>query len=219
MIMFRIVSFILLLSIIIVLLYGLETNKKDKMNDVHDLKTGYSINQLYVNEVQDSPTLFSGFAHSFYIYVSEPYQSDVSVVSRGEFNIKVNSHNILTVSISDDSIDYMLPLSKWVHIVVNINPHALELYVDGALLKSNINSSGHYTSDFYGENIVLGGNGSVSERNGWIASYKYYDSPLHSKKINTMYQENINKYNTLRDEYGVLVTFNKNEQELARYAF
>ena len=216
--MFRILSFVLLFAIIIILLYGLDTGDKKKMNDTHDLRTGYSINKLYVNELQDDPTLFTGFAHSFYIYVSEPYSTEpVSIISRGGFIVKLNSHNILTVSLGNDSIEHMLPLGKWTYIVANINPHALELYVDGALLKSNINSDGHETSDYYNEDIVLGGNVSVAVRNGWIASYKYFDKPLDSQRINTMYQENINKYNTLRDEYGVLITLNKNEQELARY--
>ena len=179
---------------------------------IHDIKTGYTIDDLFIIETQDPVNDFTGFTHSFYIYVQEPYDDVVNLVTRDIFEITLDKHNIITVKVGDtDSIDYALPLSKWVNIVVNVNPHALELYVDGSLLKSNINSSGHYTNDYYGEPIVVGGNGSIQARNGWIAAYKYYDKPLDSKTINTMYQENINKYNTLRDEYGVLITMNKNK--------
>ena len=216
--MFKILSFVLLITIVLTLIYGLNTNSKNQMSDTHDIKTGYTINDLYIIETKDSLNEFTGFAHSFYIYISEPYNSVVNLVTRDLFEITLNDHNIMTVKLGEgERIDYQLPLSKWINIVVNINPHALELYVDGSLLKSNINSIGHYSSDYYGKDIVVGGNGSVVSRNGWIAAYKYFDKPLDSIKINKMYQQNVNKYNTLRDEYGVLITLNKNENELARY--
>ena len=221
--MFRILSFVILIAIVLGLIYGLNSRNNNQMSDTHDIATGYTISDLFVIETEDTVTKFTGFAHSFYLYVSSPYDSDkISLIKRGDddddnFNITLNRYNILTVNVGDsNSIDYMVPLGKWTHIVVNVNPHALELYIDGSLLKSNINSSGFSSDDYYGKNITIGDSGSES-RNGWIASYKYYDKPLASDKINTMYQENLNKYSKLKDQYGVLVTFNKNEQELARY--
>jgi len=217
--MFKILSFVLLITIVLTLIFGMNTSDKKQMSDTHDIKTGYTINDLFVIETKDSINEFTGFAHSFYLYISEPYNNVAHLVTRDLFEITLNKHNILTVSLGDsDSIEHAMPLSKWVYIVVNVNPHALELYVDGSLLKSNINSTGHFTSDYYGKDIIVGGNAGLNDRNGWIASYKYFDKPLDSKKINTMYQENVNKYNTLRDQYGVLITLNKNENELARYS-
>lgn len=220
--MFRILSFVILIAIVLGLIYGLSSTNNKQMGDTHDIATGYAISNLFVIETEDADQKFSGFAHSFYLYVSSPYENETSIIRRlggggGDFNIKLNNHNILTVNIDTaNSIEYMMPLGKWTHVVVNVNPHALELYIDGSLLKSNINSSGHNSEDYYGNDITIG-TSSPELRNGWIASYKYYDSPLSSNKINTMYQENLNKYSKLKDQYGVLVTFNKNEQELARY--
>tara|TARA_Y100000389_G_scaffold11257_1_gene10407 strand:+ start:332 stop:997 length:666 start_codon:yes stop_codon:yes gene_type:complete len=219
--MFRILSFVILIAIVLWLIYGFSSTNNKQMSDTHDIATGYAINNLFVIETEDDVENFSGFAHSFYLYVSSPYENETSIIKRGDddddFNIKLNNHNILTVYMGNaNSIEYMMPLGKWTHVVVNVNPHALELYIDGSLLKSNINSRGHDSDDYYGNNISIG-DSSAGLRNGWIASYKYYDSPLSSDKINTMYQENLNKYSKLKDQYGVLVTFNKNEQELARY--
>lgn len=218
--MFRILSFVILIAIVLGLIYGLSSTNNKQISDTHDIATGYAISNLFVIETDDAVQKFSGFAHSFYLYVSSPYENETSIIKRGgddDFNIKLNNHNILTVNMDNaNSIEYMMPLGKWIHVVVNVNPHALELYIDGSLLKSNINSSGFESDDYYGNDITIGDSGSES-RNGWIASYKYYDSPLSSDKINTMYQENLNKYSKLKDQYGVLVTFNKNEQELARY--
>ena len=219
--MFRILSFVILIAIVLWLIYGFSSTNNKQMSDTHDIATGYAINNLFVIETEDDVENFSGFAHSFYLYVSSPYENETSIIKRGDgdydFNIKLNKHNILIVNMDNtNSIEYMMPLGKWTHVVVNVNPHALELYIDGSLLKSNINSRGHDSDDYYGNNISIG-DSSAGLRNGWIASYKYYDSPLSSDKINTMYQENLNKYSKLKDQYGVLVTFNKNEQELARY--
>ena len=221
--MFRILSFVILIAIVIGLIYGLSSNNKKDLKDTHDIATGYTIDNLFVIETNDVTNKFSGFAHSFYLYVSSPYKNETSLIKRSgddDFNIKLNNHNILTVNMENtNSIEYMMPLGKWTHVVVNVSPHALELYIDGSLLKSNINSQGLATRDYYGTNINIGDTSSTESMNGWIASYSYFDSPLPSDKINIMYQSDLNKYSKLKDQYGLSVTFNKNKQEVAKFAY
>lgn len=225
--MLKILSFVIFIVLLIVLYYGLQSTGKKSFDDVIDLFIGSTINNLNINEKKDGANMFeTGYSHCFYLFIKEPQKTDErNIVLRGErgevvdkFSITINEYNELKVKLGNvELLTYMVPLGKWIHVCVNVNPHAVELYIDGSLLKSRVNSKGSSTSDLYGENIILGHPATGTSYIEWMALYSYYDSALDSYTINKMYQDNVNKFNNTRDEYGLNIKVDKNDVELINY--
>ena len=80
-------------------------------------------------------------------------------------------------------------------------------------MTSIVNTQRQETSDLYDRNIVIGGGSD----NGWISSYKYFDKALTSQEINKMYQNNVNKYNNLKDEFGLRFSVKQHGDILYNY--
>ena len=112
-----------------------------------------------------------------------------------------------------DELSYFVPLGRWVNFCVNVNEFAIELYVNGSLMTSIVNTQRQETSDLYDSDITIGG----STDKGWISSYKYFDKALTSQEINKMYQNNVNKYNNLKDEFGLRFSVKQHGDILYNY--
>ncbi len=224
--MLKLLSFFMLLVVLFVLFYGFNGSKKKKFSEVIDIGSPETLDALSITETDDADNNFTGFAHCFYIYVSDIFSGSTPtyIIKREdatlskEFNITIDQFNVLTVTFETQTIEYMLPLSKWTNICVNINPHAIELYVNGSLLKSNINAMKASSNDLYDKNIIIG-DSTASTRKGWVAKYEYFDRPLDSYTINKKYQSNVNSYKNTLDEYGLRLTIDKNNEQLASIQF
>lgn len=224
--MLKLLSFFMLLVVLFVLFYGFSGSEKKKFSEVIDIGASETLDALSITETEDTNYNFTGFAHFFYIYVADIFSNTTptQIIKRlngsgtKEFKITIDQFNVLHVAFESQTIEYMLPLSKWTNICVNINSHAIELYVNGSLLKSNINAAKTGSDDLYDTNITIGDSG-VATRKGWIAKYEYFDSPLDSFTINKKYQSDVNAYKNTLDEYGLRMTIDKNQQQLASIQF
>ena len=226
--MLKLLSFVLLIVILIVLFFGINVANKKSLNDVHDIQTGYTIDNLYITETADDTGVFTGYTHLFYLFMKYPYDSEHYIIKRVDndksFEIYIDQHNVLTIKINTVSktqnVEYLMPLGRWINIGVVVNEYAIELYINGTLLKTTINTMSNTTPDLYDTDITIGDSTKTgNSNNGWISSYKYFDKPLDAKTINDYYQENVNKYNNLKDEYGLRLTVDKNDEELLNYEF
>mgnify|MGYP001453337306 CR=1 FL=1 len=222
--MLKILSFILLIVILIIILFGTDVMNKTNLGDTQLLTETITIKGLYVSESEDKSGEFSGYSHFFYLYLEQPTTGTSNAVIKREITgsegikIVLDKHNVMKITVRDgasniDELSYFVPLGRWVNFCVNVNEFAIELYVNGSLMTSIVNTQRQETSDLYDSDITIGG----STDKGWISSYKYFDKALTSQEINKMYQNNVNKYNNLKDEFGLRFSVKQHGDILYNY--
>ena len=77
-------------------------------------------------------------------------------------------------------------LQKWNNIIINYNGGVLDIFLNGELVKSDINVVPYYTLD----NLTIGENNGIK---GGICNVVYFRHALNSSNIYYLYHMNKNK--------------------------
>ena len=108
--MLKILSFILLIVILIILLFGTDVMNKTNLGDTQLLSAAAKTSTgLYVSESEDKSGEFSGYSHFFYLYLEQPTTTSNNVIKRemiadGEgIKIVLDKHNVMKITVQDDS--------------------------------------------------------------------------------------------------------------------
>ena len=162
-------------------------------------------------------------AVSIWFYI-KTWTNDVNVIEFKKvadvlFKIQcMNGKNIIQIfprsgqSDSDECNIPDFPLQKWVNLIVSFNGSALDVYVDGKLMKSCIVNLGSRLQDT--DTITLGG-GTASSDIGFITNVKLKNSPIAPQEAWDIYSQGFggSPWGDLLNKYKVKLSFIVDNQE------
>jgi hypothetical protein len=105
------------------------------------------------------------------------------------------------------------PLQKWVNLIVSFNGSAMDVYVDGKLVKSCVVNSGSKLSDT--QKITLGDSTKIVEDIGFITNVKLKASPIAPQEAWDIYSQGFggSPWSDLLNKYKVKLSFIVDNQE------
>lgn len=106
------------------------------------------------------------------------------------------------------------PLQKWVNLIVSFNGSAMDVYVDGKLVKSCVVSTGSRIGET--QSIVLGDDGPSTDI-GFITNVKLKASPIAPQEAWDIYSQGFggSPWSDLLNKYKVKLSFIVDNQEQA----
>ena len=121
---------------------------------------------------------------------------------------KSSTANVTNCEISE------FPLQKWVNLIISFNGSAMDVYVDGKLVKSCVVNMG---SEFAKtQSIVLGGDSTSSGKDiGFITNVKLKASPIAPQEAWDIYSQGFggSPWSDLLNKYKVKLSFIVDNQE------
>jgi hypothetical protein len=163
-------------------------------------------------------------AVSIWFYI-KTWTNDVNLIEFKQvddilFKIQcMNGKNIIQIfprsgrSDSDECNIPDFPLQKWVNLIVSFNGSALDVYVDGKLMKSCIVNLGSRLQDT--NKITLGGTSATDI--GFITNVKLKNSPIAPQEAWDIYSQGFggSPWGDLLNKYKVKLSFIVDNQEQA----
>ena len=178
------------------------------------VSNSYSI-WLYINDWK------YGFGQEKSIFRRVPKQNqqpsiDVSLGDKvNTLNVKIGysgtdggSNEVNTMSL-DCQVDNV-PLQKWVNIITVLNNTALDIYMDGKLVKTCIVPG--VSSPVAQSDIEVAKNGF----SGYIANFKYYSRPLGPREAYEVYKDGYKNslFGNIFNRYRLKLTFLADNKEV-----
>ena len=104
------------------------------------------------------------------------------------------------------------PLQKWVNLIVSFNGSAMDVYVDGKLVKSCVVNNGSKLSE---TNTIILGDSTKTEDIGFITNVKLKASPIAPQEAWDIYSEGFggSPWSDLLNKYKVKLSFIVDNQE------
>ena len=149
------------------------------------------------------------------------FHSDASqTVTIFKVTFKNNTNTIQifpTSGISNDQLDCEIaefPLQKWVNLIISFNGSAMDVYVDGKLVKSCVVNLGSKLNNT--QSIVLGDDRS-KEDIGFITNVKLKSAPIAPQEAWDIYSQGFggSPWSDLLNKYKVKLSFIVDNQEQA----
>jgi hypothetical protein len=105
------------------------------------------------------------------------------------------------------------PLQKWVNLIVSFNGSAMDVYVDGKLVKSCVVNNGSKLSET--QKITLGDSTKIVEDIGFITNVKLKASPIAPQEAWDIYSQGFggSPWSDLLNKYKVKLSFIVDNQE------
>lgn len=103
-----------------------------------------------------------------------------------------------------------IPLQKWTNIIVTVNNKALDIYLDGKLVKTCILDNVPLTSD---SNILVCPDGGFS---GYISNFRYLSNAINPTQAYNIYKDGYSgsSIGGLLSQYKVKIAFVENNKEV-----
>jgi len=119
-------------------------------------------------------------------------------------------------AVSDSQYDCEIadfPLQKWVNLIISFNGSAMDVYVDGKLMKSCVVNSGSRIQDT--QSIVLGT--ETTEDVGFITNVKLKSAPIAPQEAWDIYSQGFggSPWSDILNKYKVKLSFIVDNQEQA----
>lgn len=126
---------------------------------------------------------------------------------RNNIIIKPRSDSTITCDIAE------FPLQKWAHLIVSYNGSAMDVYLDGKLIKSCVVDRGSQLNNT--QSIILGDKESTDF--GFITNVKLKTSPIAPQEAWDIYAEGFggSPWSDLLNKYKVKLSFLVDNQEQA----
>jgi hypothetical protein len=225
-IIFGVITVVVLYLIYIHFIADFESKILLKMHDAHtkytidygDLPGGavasysYSI-WLYINDWN------YGFAENKVIFSKKVDTGKSPIeVSLGDkkntLNVNIGHSNSNSLGTNDQIHQCMLdnvPLQRWVNVITVLNNTALDIYVDGKLVKTCIIPG--VSNPVPGSNIVISPDGGFS---GYIANFGYHAKPLNPRDAYEIYKDGHtgSGFGNIFDRYKLKLTFLADNKEV-----
>lgn len=117
-------------------------------------------------------------------------------------------------SSGDDCDIAEFPLQKWVNLIISFNGSAMDVYVDGKLVKSCVVNNGSKLSET--QKIILGDSSKVDDI-GFITNVKLKASPIAPQEAWDIYSQGFggSPWSDLLNKYKVKLSFIVDNQEQA----
>jgi len=134
-----------------------------------------------------------------------------------EFKSGTNTIRIFPTSgASNENLDCEIsdfPLQKWVNLIVSFNGSAMDVYVDGKLVKSCVVNLGSRLNET--DTIVLGDNKRMTDDIGFITNVKLKASPIAPQEAWDIYSQGFggSPWSDLLNKYKVKLSFIVDNQE------
>ena len=147
---------------------------------------------------------------------TSPSNSDA--IFRAEFKNNTNTIQIYPrsgVSGEDDCEVADFPLQKWVNLIVSFNGSAMDVYVDGKLMKSCVVNMGSRLGET--QSIVLGDETTLPNDVGFITNVKLKAAPIAPQEAWDIYSQGFggSPWSDLLNKYKVKLSFIVDNQEQA----
>ena len=107
------------------------------------------------------------------------------------------------------------PLQKWVNLIISFNGSAMDVYVDGKLVKSCVVNQGSKLSQT--ETIILGDDSKKDDDVGFITNVKLKAAPIAPQEAWDIYSQGFggSPWSDLLNKYKVKLSFIVDNQEQA----
>ena len=130
----------------------------------------------------------------------------------GKNTIQIFPKNVISVTGEDCDIPDF-PLQKWVNLIVSFNGSAMDVYVDGKLMKSCVVNLGSKLQD---TNKITLGDTSATDI-GFITNVKLKNSPIAPQEAWDIYSQGFggSPWGDLLNKYKVKLSFIVDNQEQA----
>jgi hypothetical protein len=120
-----------------------------------------------------------------------------------------------TSSTNDDCEISEFPLQKWVNLIISFNGSAMDVYVDGKLLKSCVVNQGSRLNQT--DMIILGDDTKKAQDVGFITNVKLKAAPIAPQEAWDIYSQGFggSPWSDLLNKYKVKLSFIVDNQEQA----
>jgi len=102
-----------------------------------------------------------------------------------------------------------VPLQKWVNIIIVLNNKAMDVYLDGKLVKTCILEGVPRIS--HSAAVYVCPDGGFA---GSISNFRYYNYPLNPRQAYEIYREGYSGSSSFFDKYRIKLAFMKNNREV-----
>lgn len=141
-----------------------------------------------------------------------------NAIFQAQFKNDTNTIQIFPRSGSDDTDTCEIadfPLQKWVNLIVSFNGSAMDVYVDGKLVKSCVVNMGSRLGDT--QSIVLGDEVPIPNDVGFITNVKLKAAPIAPQEAWDVYSQGFggSPWSDLLNKYKVKLSFIVDNQEQA----
>lgn len=213
----------LVIVVIIYLLYKAFSGSSDSvLVGMHDAKTEQTISASDLPGT-DNTSLWS---YSIWFAIEDwNYQFDESKILFTRVDTQKNVgpevklgavDNSITVSLATYAGDTQactinnVPLQKWVNLIVVLNNRALDLYLDGKLVRTCVLDG--VAKIATGSSIYLTPSGGFS---GATSQFRYFDHPLNPRQAYEIYREGYGASSlSFFDKYRIKLAFLKDNAEV-----
>lgn len=178
------------------------------------------------------------FSYSFWIYVKDwnvklgKKKSIIKRVSTGgdvspEIYLAENTNNLgIDVSVysstggsggKSNCTVRNIPLQKWTHIVVTTNNRALDVYIDGKLVKTHLLSGPIKVSGTAPVRICSANTNSGEPGfDGYVAKVKYFSRTLNPREVYEIYKQGYSGsvFGSLLNKYRLRLSYIKDNEEV-----
>ncbi len=148
--------------------------------------------------------------------VVEFQNASSAAIFKVQFKANTNTIQIFPrsgVSVTGEDCDIAeFPLQKWVNLIISFNGSAMDVYVDGKLVKSCVVNNGSKLSET--QKIILG-DSSKTEDVGFITNVKLKASPIAPQEAWDIYSQGFggSPWSDLLNKYKVKLSFIVDNQE------
>lgn len=141
-----------------------------------------------------------------------------NAIFRAQFKNNTNTIQLFPrsgVSSDDDCEIADFPLQKWVNLIVSFNGSAMDVYVDGKLVKSCVVNMGSKLGET--QSIVLGDDETLPNDVGFITNVKLKAAPIAPQEAWDIYSQGFggSPWSDLLNKYKVKLSFIVDNQEQA----
>ena len=145
------------------------------------------------------------------------FKDNTSTIFQVQFKASTNTIQIFPqsdTSVSGKDCDISdFPLQKWVNLIISFNGSAMDVYVDGKLVKSCVVDGGSKLADT--RSIVLGDESKQSNDVGFITNVKLKSSPIAPQEAWDIYSQGFggSPWSDILNKYKVKLSFIVDNQE------
>jgi len=144
------------------------------------------------------------------------FQNASSAIFKVKFKANTNTIQIFPrsgESVTGEDCDIAeFPLQKWVNLIISFNGSAMDVYVDGKLVKSCVVNNGSKLSE---TNTIILGDSTKTEDIGFITNVKLKASPIAPQEAWDIYSQGFggSPWSDLLNKYKVKLSFIVDNQE------
>lgn len=225
-----ILGIILVIILYVVISYILRDNTQTKLFDVMDAS---SIRTFSSNNYSSSSS--NNYSISLWYYLSDfnhryNQEKEIFKLSTSGESGTVFMNATFAPTKNDLMVDVMtqngsfekvaienVPLQRWTHILIVVNNRAVDLYLDGKLVKTKVLTNVPKVPT--AADIVFGGGSDTQQSGfkGYLSNFRYYSISVNPKKAYDIYKEGYSDesvVSSMLGGYKMKVSFMKNNREL-----